>query len=97
MAAEQPTPRRRSRRSGGKRGNLRGSGPAIKQMPWQIPVNSDAPTCPLREEQVLAIHDGAMRILEEIGIEFLHDEARDILAKAGCEVSLGGYQCAHGS
>ncbi len=34
-----------------------------------------------------AIHDGAMRVLEEIGIEFLHDEAKQILAKAGCIVS----------
>ena len=28
-----------------------------------------------------------MRVLEEIGIEFLHDEARQILGEAGCTVS----------
>lgn len=89
MPAEQTSTRRRSRRSGGRSANLRGSGPAIKQMPWQIPVNSDAPTCPLREEQVLAIHDGAMQVLEEIGIEFLHEGALEVLAKAGCEVKPG--------
>ena len=34
-----------------------------------------------------AIHDGAMRVLEEIGIEFLNQEAKQILGKAGCIVS----------
>ena len=34
-----------------------------------------------------AIHDGAMRVLEEIGIEFLHEEAKQVLGKAGCIVS----------
>jgi trimethylamine--corrinoid protein Co-methyltransferase len=44
-------------------------------MPWRIPVNPDKPTEPLDEEGVAAIHRGAMRILSEIGIEFLNDEA----------------------
>ena len=34
-----------------------------------------------------AIHDGAMRILEEIGIEFLNPEAVEYLrASGGCEI-----------
>ena len=33
-------------------------------------MNHDRPTEPLDEDGVNAIHDGAMRILEEIGIEF---------------------------
>ena len=33
-------------------------------MPWEIPLNSDAPTEPLSEEQVHAVHDGAMRVLD---------------------------------
>jgi trimethylamine--corrinoid protein Co-methyltransferase len=48
----------------------------IDQMPWRIPVNTDRPTEPLSPEGVEAIHDGAMRILEEIGI----------LKEAGCKV-----------
>jgi trimethylamine--corrinoid protein Co-methyltransferase len=36
-------------------------------MPWRVPLNTDRPTEPLGEEGVRAIHDGAMRILEEIG------------------------------
>ena len=80
---------RRARRAGGRSANRRRAGPVVKQLPWEIPVNHDAPTEPMTEEQVQAVHDGAMRVLEEIGIEFLNDEARDILGKAGCETSPG--------
>ncbi|MEM6477413.1 MAG: trimethylamine methyltransferase family protein [Pseudomonadota bacterium] len=76
----------RRRRGGGRAGNTRGSGPAIAQMPWRLIANSDRPTEPLSEEGLAAIHDGAMRILEEIGIEFLNDEGREILRAAGCLV-----------
>ena len=77
----------RRRRSGGRAGNAARRGyEVIEQMPWRLPVNSDRPTEPLTEEGVAAIHDGAMRILEEIGIEFLNPEALEILRKAGCTV-----------
>ena len=79
---------RRSRRSGGRSGHQRDqSAHAIAQMPWRIPLNTDRPTEPLPPEGVAAIHDAAMRILEEIGIEFLNAEARDYLAAAGCAVA----------
>ncbi len=55
-------------------------------MEWRIPVNSDRPTEPLDEEGIAAIHNGAMRVLEEIGIEFLNVESTAILKKAGCRV-----------
>ena len=57
---------------------------AIRQMPWRIPLNPDRPTEPLPPEGVAAIHDAAMRVLEEIGIDFLNAEARDYLRAAGC-------------
>jgi trimethylamine--corrinoid protein Co-methyltransferase len=66
----------RRRRAGGRRGPFRPGGRAvIAQSPWRIPVNPDRPTEPLDEEGVAALHRGAMRILSEIGIEFLNDEA----------------------
>ena len=75
------------RRAGGRAGHAaRGGGHAIDQMPWRIPVNHDRPTEPLTEEGVAAIHKGAMRILRDIGIRFLNDEALAIFAKAGCKV-----------
>lgn len=78
----------RKRRGGGRAGNAarRKKAGAIEQMPWRLPVNIDRPTEPLSEEGVARIHDGAMRILEEIGIEFFNAEARAILKQAGCNV-----------
>ncbi|MGC3939460.1 trimethylamine methyltransferase family protein [Roseobacter sp. EG26] len=78
---------RRRTRSGGRAGaaNRRGTA-VIEQMPWNPPVNLDRPTEPLTPEGVEAIHDGAMRILEEIGVAFLNPEAVDILRKAGCDI-----------
>ena len=76
--------RKRRRRGGGRAGNAERRGTAaIDQMPWAPPVNTDRPTEPLSEEGVLAIHDGAMRILEEIGIEILNPEALEILRADG--------------
>lgn len=79
---------RRRRRGGGRAGNAQRRGSAaIEQMPWNPPINTDAPTEPLTEEGVQAIHDGAMRILEEIGIEFLNEEAVELLrASGGCRI-----------
>lgn len=77
----------RRKRSGGRSGNVRRSSPnVIEQMPWRVPVNTDRPTEPLSEEGVAAIHDGAMRILEDIGIEFLNEESLAILKDAGCKI-----------
>ena len=82
----EPTPKRR--RSGGRAGGaLRRGSAAIEQMPWRLPVNPDRPTEPLNAEGVAAIHDGAMHILEDIGIEFLNPEACAILRQAGCTVT----------
>lgn len=77
----------RKRRSGGRAGNARNRDRrAIQQTPWRLPVNPDRPTEPLTEEGVAAMHEASMRILEEIGIEFLNDESRGIFAEAGCVV-----------
>ena len=80
------TPNRR-RRAGGRAGHsARAGGHAIEQMPWRLPKNIDRPTEPLSEEGVQAIHAGAMRVLNEIGIEFLNEEAIGHLKAAGCRV-----------
>ncbi|MGR3616535.1 MAG: trimethylamine methyltransferase family protein, partial [Paracoccaceae bacterium] len=77
----------RRRRGGGRAGAAarRGS-EVIDQMPWSISVNLDRPTEPLTDEDVEAIHDAAMRILEEIGIVFLNPEALKLFKEAGCKV-----------
>ncbi len=78
----------RRRRAGGRAGNkARAGSAAIEQMPWRIPVNPDRPTEPLDSDGVQRVHKGAMRILSEIGIEFLNPEAVGILKQAGCIVN----------
>ena len=74
------------RRHVGRAGNSRRGGPAIEQMPWRLPRNIDRPTEPLSEEGIGRMHNACMRILEEIGIEFLNEQAAEILRKAGCTV-----------
>ncbi len=75
------------RRAGGRSGHANRAGHrAIEQMPWRIPQNHDRPTEPLDEAGVQAIHKGAMRILRDLGIRFLNDEALAIFASAGCRI-----------
>ncbi len=77
----------RRRRAGGRAANLdRRSQELFKQMPWRVPRNTDRPTEPLDEDGVRRIHDAAMRVLEEVGIEFLNEEACDLFREAGCTV-----------
>lgn len=79
--------RERRRRAGGRAGNTRRtSRDVIQQRDWTVPVNTDRPTEPLDEAGVQAVHDGAMRILEEIGIEFLNEEALDLFRQLGAIV-----------
>lgn len=88
MTAPHPTEARpRRTRSGGRAGNARrGAVETIAQMPWNPPVNIDRPTEPLPPEGMAAIHETAMRVLEEVGVEFLNAEARAHLTRAGCRV-----------
>lgn len=82
---DQTSPKRR--RGGGRAANpRRNRAEVIDQSPWRIPRNTDRPTEPLGPEGIAAIHDGAMRILEEIGIVFLNEEALGLFRRAGCTV-----------
>lgn len=82
---EEPAKRRRA---GGRAGNKERAGPSvIDQMPWRIPVNPDRPTEPLDADGVEAIHRGAMKVLRDIGIEFLNPTAVDYLREAGCIIN----------
>src|SRR5262249_24501318 len=73
------SPRRRRRRVAG----------TLSQPPWRRLVNPYRPVEVLRPEQLDAIHDAAMRILESTGLEFMSDEALAILAAGGAEVDRG--------
>lgn len=78
-------PREGSTRAG--RRATRGSG--IHQLPRRSVVNAYKPIEVISEDQIEAIHDASLRILEEIGMDFLNDEALDIWREAGADVEPG--------
>ena len=86
LQAEQRPAAKRGR-GGGRHGNKRRGGTVIKQSEWRIPRNPDKPTEPVDQEDVEKIHDAAMRILEEIGIEFLNEEAIATLKQHGATIA----------
>ena len=75
-------------RAGGRAGNQRRSiKTTIDQMSWRQVINTDRPTEPLDEEGIQNIHEGVIKILEDIGIEFMNPEALKILKKGGATVN----------
>jgi trimethylamine--corrinoid protein Co-methyltransferase len=41
------------------------------------------------EDELESIHNASLTILEEMGMDFMHEEAREILKKAGADVRAG--------
>ena len=75
-------------REGGRSGNIkRRKKNLIDQMSWRLIRNVDNPIEPINDSGVINIHKGAMRILEDIGIEFLNPQALGIFKKAGCKIN----------
>ena len=56
------------------------------QRPFKQPRLPYKPTEVVSADELESIHDASMRILEEIGMDFLDPESRDLLAKAGARV-----------
>jgi trimethylamine--corrinoid protein Co-methyltransferase len=72
-----------------RRGRRRRESSALTQLPRRALRNPYAPIEVLSADQIEAIHDTSMQILEEIGMDFLHPEAREILGRAGAEIEAG--------
>ena len=60
-----------------------------EQRPFVQPRLRYAPTEVISEDEVESIHDASLRILEDIGMDFLCPESRSILAAAGADVRPG--------
>ena len=75
-----------------RRARRRREGSALAQLPLRAVRNPYRPIEVLSADQIEAIHDASMRILEEIGMDFLHPEALDILAEAGAAVEPGSQR-----
>ena len=59
------------------------------QRPYRQPRLPYKPTEVVSADELESIHDASMRILEEIGMDFLDAEARDLLVAAGATVDPG--------
>mgnify|MGYP001184038673 CR=1 FL=1 len=70
------------------RAKQRAKGP-IKQPPWRRLRNPYRPMEILSPDEVEALHDASLDILEQYGIEFRSDEALKILKNAGAFVDAG--------
>jgi trimethylamine---corrinoid protein Co-methyltransferase len=61
----------------------------IKQVPWRHYRNPYKPIEVLSADQIESIHESSLKVLEEIGMDFLDEEALAILKTAGAEVQAG--------
>ena len=70
-----------------RRGRKVETGPrAIVQLPWKQPQLTLEPSAILTDDHLEAIHNESLRVLEEIGMDVIYAEAREILADAGAIV-----------
>jgi len=76
-------------RSGRRGRDRRERSAGVNQRPWRQVENPFPPLEILNEDGLKAIEDTALTILEEIGMDFLHPSAHDILKKAGAKVEPG--------
>ena len=76
----------RRRRGGGRSERSGGRIVGPEQRPWAQPRLRYRPTEVVSADELESIHEASLRILEEIGMDFLDGEARAILAKAGASV-----------
>ena len=80
---------RRSRRTTAGRRREAGAGTRVPQLPWCTVRNPYPPFEIASSDEIESIHAASLDVLEEIGINFLLDEARDILKVAGVAVEAG--------
>ena len=61
----------------------------LPQLPWHQLKNPYKPIEVIYEEQVEQIHNTSMRILEEVGMDILDDDARALMKQCGANVTVG--------
>ncbi len=75
------------RRAGGRAGHERSRLP--QQRPFRQPRFPYEPTRAISDDEVEAIHRASLRVLAEIGLDFLDPDAREHLKRAGADVREG--------
>ncbi len=78
-----------STRSGGRRGRRArqsGASDAFDQLAWGQPRMIYPPVPVVSQDELESIHQASLTVLEEMGVEFLNQEAKQILKEAGVDV-----------
>ena len=86
----EPVPVAERSRRGGRAAKRAGGAAAFEQPPfrqYRIPFE---PTRIVSDDELESIHLASLRVLKEIGVEVLHDEARAIMKENGADVAPGG-------
>ena len=76
-------------RRGGRAGKRAGVSPTFEQPPFRQLKNPFAPTKLISDDELESIHLASLRVLKEIGVDVLHDEARRIMKAHGADVREG--------
>lgn len=79
----------RRTRSRTRTGSRREGGKSFQQLPFKQPRNPYQPFNILSDDEIESLHNTSLDVLEELGINFLLEEAREILKKAGADVRPG--------
>ena len=80
---------RRSPRTDAGRRRQAGASTTVPQLPWCTVRNPYPPFEIASADEIESIHQASLDVLEEIGINFLLGEAREILKAAGVTLDLG--------
>ncbi|MCE2736974.1 MAG: trimethylamine methyltransferase family protein [Rhodobacter sp.] len=73
-----------------RRGRRGAAGAVIAQLPWERVANPYAPLEMLTPDQMQDLHDTSIRILKELGIKVMGENARDLMRRAGAKVDSDG-------
>ncbi|WP_309085847.1 trimethylamine methyltransferase family protein [Chelativorans sp.] len=76
-------------RRGGRAGKRGGATAAFEQPAFGQPANPFPPTEIVSADELESIHLASLRVLKEIGVEVLHDEARAIMRRHGADIREG--------
>ena len=81
-AGRRERPRRRPDRTADR-------GASFQQPPWRAIVNPYRPIEVMSADALESIHEASLRVLEELGMDFLSEEALALLKEAGADVQPG--------
>lgn len=76
-------------RRGGRAGKRSGAAGHFDQLPFRQLKNPFPPTPFVSGDELEAIHEASLTVLEEIGMDFMHEGAKEILKAAGAGVTHG--------